>query len=536
MHRSLIPHRHGHGVAVLAQPSDWNTLSAMRFGVPASFTTASVCILLALAMHVVAAPPEYSALWGKNGEKWTPQSRLPDFSYAGYHCGEKPLPTLPAGVSVKNFGAKGDGVADDSQAFLDALAGVKAGAIEIPPGRYKITKILEVTRAGVVLRGAGPDKTTLFCPTPLNEIKPNWGATTSGQRTSNYSWSGGFVWFRGDLRAKPLATVIAEAHRGDTVLTVSAATQLQPGQRIQINQSDPGDNSLADHLYSGDAGDTSKLRGSTRMVLVCRVTKLTGKEVHFDRPLRCDVKLQWQPQIRSFDPTVTESGIENLCFEFPNTPYKGHFLELGYNAAAMQGCADCWIRNIRIVNSDSGLYMNGFFSTAQGITIESARQPDRSGSTGHHGVSFYGHDNLLTDFDYRTQFIHDISVDGGASGNVSANGKGVDLCFDHHKRTCYENLFVNLDAGVGTHLWRHGGGDALGKACAARGTFWNIRAARPQSYPSASFGPPSMNLIAVQTSTPSQTDPAGKWFETIAPEAISPQDIQQAQVARRLGK
>jgi hypothetical protein len=487
-------------------------------------------------MHVIAAPPGYSELWGKDGERWTPQSRLPDFSFAGYHCGENPLPALPAGVSVKNFGAKGDGMADDSQAFLDALADVKAGVIEIPPGRYRIAKILDITRSGIVLRGAGPDKTVLFCPTPLNEIKPNWGATTSGQRTSNYSWSGGFVWFRGDLRAKPLATVTAEAHRGDTVLTVSATARFQPGQRIQIYQSDPGDNSLADHLYSGDAGDTSKLRGSTRMSLACRVTKVSDNQVHFDRPLRCDVKLQWQPQIRSFDPTVTECGLENLCFEFPNTPYKGHFTELGYNAAAMQGCADCWIRNIRIVNSDSGLFLNGYFCTAQGVVIESARQPDRSGSIGHHGVSVSGHDNLFTDFDYRTQFIHDISVDGGASGNVCANGKAVDLCLDHHKRTCYENLFVNLDAGAGTHLWRHGGGDALGKPCAARGTFWNIRAARLQSYPPAEFGPPSMNVIGLGTTNASQTDLTGKWFEAIPPESIIPQDIHQAQVAKRLGR
>ncbi len=498
--------------------------------------TIAAYVFLVLALGTAAAPPEYSALWGKNGEKWTPQSRLPDFSYAGYHCGEKPLPTLPAGVNVKNFGAKGDGVSDDSQAFLDALAAVKVGAIEIPPGRYKITRILEISRSGIVLRGAGPDKTTLFCPTPLNEIKPNWGATTSGQRTSNYSWSGGFIWFRGDLRAKPLATVTADARRGDTALAVSDSARFQPGQRIQIFQSDTAENSLAAYLYSGDAGDTAKLRGSTRTALACRVTQVASNQVHFDRPLRCDMKLQWQPQIRSFDPTVTESGLENLCFEFPNTPYQGHFKELGYNAAAMQGCADCWIRNIRIVNSDSGLFLNGYFCTAQGVTIESARQVDRSGSTGHHGVSFYGHDNLLTDFDYRTQFIHDISVDGGASGNVSANGKGVDLCFDHHKRTCYENLFVNLDAGAGTHLWRHGGGDALGKPCAARGTFWNIRAARPQNYPPAEFGPPSMNLIGVRTSGPSVIVPDGKWFEAIAPEAVSPQDIHQAQLARRLAR
>ena len=519
---------------MLPRRPSWHTLSSMKCR-PAIFSWIfSACFLSTFALAVDSASPQYSELWGKSGEKWTPQSRLPDFSFAGYHCGEAPLPIVPVAVNVKQFGAKGDGVADDSQAFLDALAAVTTGAIEIPPGRYKITRILEITRSGVVLRGAGAQQTTLFCPTPLNDIRPNWGATTDGRRTSNYSWAGGFVWFRGNLQARTLASVSAEARRGDTVIKASTTTPFRPGQRIQIVQTDQPDNSLANHLYSGDPGDMAKLHGSTRTVFVCRVTKIAGQELHLDRPLRCDLQLRWKPQVRSFAPTVTESGLEELCFEFPNTPYKGHFTELGYNAAAMQGCADCWLRNIRIVNSDSGLFLNGFFCTAQGITVESARNTDRSGSTGHHGVSFYGHDNLLADFDFRTQFIHDLTVDGGASGNVSANGRGVDLCLDHHKRTCYENLFSNIDVGAGTHLWRHGGGDALGKPCAARGSFWNIRSTRPQMYPPAAFGPLSMNLIAVQTKAQSQTEPHGRWFEAISPDAFSPKDIHQAQLKRRL--
>ena len=105
---------------------------------------------------VAVAGGQVSQLWGRAGELWSPRSRLPDFSYAGYHCGEAPLPVLPPGVSVKTFGAKGDGVADDTQAFLDAIAQAPAGAIEIPAGRYKITQILEITRPGIVLDYCAP--------------------------------------------------------------------------------------------------------------------------------------------------------------------------------------------------------------------------------------------------------------------------------------------------------------------------------------------------------------------------------------------
>ena len=78
-------------------------------------------------------------------------------------------------VSVKDFGAVGDGVADDTAAFLAAIAtiplsssityganGLPSAAskaiIEIPPGLYKITqKLLFTNKAPCVLRAAGGD-------------------------------------------------------------------------------------------------------------------------------------------------------------------------------------------------------------------------------------------------------------------------------------------------------------------------------------------------------------------------------------------
>jgi len=293
---------------------------------------------------------------------------------------------------------------------------------------------------------------------------------------------------------------------------------------------------LAAALYSGDPGDTKNLHGSTYASLTCRITEIDGNQIHFDRPLRFDVKLAWRPQIRSFEPTVTESGVENLCFEFPNTPYGGHFTEPGYNAVAFYGAADCWARNLMITNADSGIFPNGRFCTIENIVFESAREPDTAlRCTGHHGINFAGEDNLFTGFDFRTRFVHDISVGSLRLRQHHAHGKGVDLCLDHHCRAPYENLFTDIDTGAGTRLWQCGGGAALGKHCAARGTFWNIRAAVPQQYPPVAFGSASLNFVALQTELPSEKNSAGRWFEAIPPAEISPPDIHAAQLARRLG-
>ena len=483
----------------------------------------------------LSASAQHSQLWGESGASWTPQSRLPDFSFAGYRRGEKPLPNVPRGVSVKDFGAKGDGQTDDTAAFLKALVEVKSGAIEVPPGRYRITGLLEITRPNVILRGAGTDRSVLFFPTPLNDIKPNWGATTTGQKTSNYSWSGGFITVRGSFQSKKLTDIAGPAKRGDQAVTVASAAGLRVGQEIEVYQSDTPDNTLAVHLYGGDAGPVENLKGRARVSLVSRITAIRGDRVTLDRPLRCDLRSEWQPQLRAFEPTVTESGVENLAFEFPLTPYKGHFTELGFNPVALSGVAHCWVRNVRVVNADSGPFINGVFNTADGVVLESTRSVDNQNCTGHHGVSLGGGDNLLTNFDLRMRFIHDITVSGFCSGNVISRGRGNDLSLDHHRYAPNENLFTELDAGAGTRLWKCGGGAALGKHCGARGTFWNIRSARPLSYPPAAFGPPSMNLVGLETTQPSETNVEGKWFEAIPPAQLQPRNLHAAQLQRRLG-
>ncbi len=477
-----------------------------------------------------------SQLWGARGERWAPRSRLPDFSFAGYRRGEKPLPDLPPGVSVRDFGARGDGETDDTAAFQRALAEVKTGAIEVPPGRYRLSDQLEITRSGVVLRGAGPERTILFFPKPLNDIRPNWGSTTTGQKTSNYSWSGGFVTLRGSFRSRDLTDITEPARRGDREFTVAFTNGLRVGQEVEVFQSDTPENTLAVHLYDGDSGSVENLKGTARVSLICRITALREQRVMVDRPLRWDLRAEWRPRLRAFEPTVTESGVEHLTFAFPVTPYQGHFTELGFNPVALYGVAHCWVRNVRVLHADSGPFIGGAFNTVEDLLLESARTPDRQNCTGHHGVSLGGTDNLLRTFDLRVRFIHDITLSGFCSGNVIASGRGLDLSLDHHRYAPHENLFTELDAGAGTRLWQSGGGAALGKHCGARGTFWNIRAARPLSYPPPGFGPPSINLVGLTTDAPSETEVAGRWFEAISPAQLQPQNLYEAQLRRRLGK
>jgi hypothetical protein len=215
---------------------------------------------------------------------------------------------------------------------------------------------------------------------------------------------------------------------------------------------------------------------------------------------------------------VSEVGIEELAISFPVKPYKGHFTERGMNAIAMNGVSDGWIRNVKISNCDSGVFVAGSFCTVDGLVIDGVRKPTR-GDTGHHGVTL-GHDCLFQNFDIRTKFIHDITMSNRQAGNVVKNGKGSNLSFDHHKRAPYENLFCNIDVGDGGQIWRCGGGRDLGKNCGARGTFWCIRAKKDINGPRSSFGPDSINIVGVKTREKSTMNPEGKWFEAIPPDEL----------------
>lgn len=467
---------------------------------------------------------------------WRADGRLPDFSFAGYGCGSRELPQPPVTANVRDFGAAGDGEQDDTAAFQAAIDRMEEGALWIPPGRYKLTGQLRLARSRVVLRGAGAGETVLSFTRHLTDISPDWGATTTGERTSNYSWSGGLITITGDFRTAPLGSIVRNASYGERTIHVDSTAGLTPGQRIEVFQEDTADNSLAAHLYTGDPGDTDKLLGSTTASLVAEIVSVGEGSITLDRALRFDVRAEWQPVIRQFRPTVEEAGIEGLTLEFPDVPYAGHFRELGYNGIAITNASDCWVNGVTIRNSDCGIILKGKFCTIRNLVMEAFREADAFDEcTGHHGIYIYGDDNLLEDFDYRCTFIHDISV-SKCAGNVIAGGRGLDMCFDHHKRAPYANLFTDIDAGAGSRLWRSGGGAALGRHCAARGTFWNIYARKSQSYP-AGFAPASLNLVGYPTEEAPVCQPEGCWMEPLpAGGGIMPANLYKAQLQHRLSR
>jgi hypothetical protein len=480
-----------------------------------------------------AAPIRHSGLWGEAGERWDAAGRLPDFSFAGYGMGQRPIPHPPVAANVRDFGAKGDGVSDDSRAFLEAIAAVKRGAVAIPQGRYLLTQVLRIDRPGLVLRGEGPGRTTLYFPKSLREIL---GPAPASHGDNGYwSWGGGFIWLTGEDRGTRIADVVEPAKRGDHRLVLSTTDGLAAGQLVRLVQY-ATDGSLWEHLHTRPVEPGPDLVKWAHERLVDFVTPILAVEqtaIIIERPLRVDVRPEWKPTVFSHEPTVTEVGIEELSIEFAPVPYAGHLVEPGNNGIFLEHIHQFWICDVEILDADSGIVSDGpsCFGTISGVRLANDR---RAGEiTGHHGISLEGpNDVLVTGFRIETRFTHDLTVDALSNGNVFSKGRGVDLCFDHHTGAPYENLFTDLDVGPGTRLWVNGGPAAgWGPHSAARETFWNIRAT-DQPMPIPAY--PQLTIIAM--SGVNRSEYSDHWIEAIDPSFLQPQDLHLAQLRRRLSR
>ena len=428
-----------------------------------------------------------SALWGKDGQNWSDASRLPDFSHAGYENGEKPLPKVPDGISATQFGVKGDGISDDAPALQVLVDAPQQGAIRLPAGRFVLGSVVNITKPNLVLRGAGPDKTVLVIPKSLSGIL---GDKITSDNKSAYAFSGGFLTVKGSFGGAKLAAVSQSAKRGDRELLLSQPLKLAPGTFIRLQMSD-SEHTLGRALHADveDAGvDTYQSIGTKPWIdWAARVVKNAGNRLTLDRPLRLDVQLNWKPEIWSYQPTVTDVGIENLSFEFAGVPKLAHLKEEGFNAIQFTNVANCWVKNLRFTDGDNGVILGGSrFCTVENVEF---RAQKRTGLTGHHALWPTGRsqDCLFQNFRFETRYVHDLTVEGRANGNVFRNGSGVALNFDHHRNAPYENLFTNLDVGDPSRAWQSSGRDDRGPHSGARSTFGTC--ARAKNSPTNRFLP-----------------------------------------------
>lgn len=525
--------------------------------------TSKMALIVVASWGIVSSmllppPSKISVLWGQYGENWSPTSRLPDFSFAGYHAGERAIPRVAVWRNVRDFGAQGDGRTDDTLAIqqaVDSFPGSEPGALLFPAGRYKLSARILIEKPYLVLRGEGERKTFLL-----------------GSKGLGPDYEGRFyLEFHGRNRGRRLTGVARPAKRGDTKLVVRDAKEIRAGDYISFKMYNPNResasafNTLGCYLY-GNQGCPNAERvkwfssfspyvGYSHVIdWYVRVKVVSGTTLTLVRPLRWDVRPEWRPEIYSFDPSVFEVGIEDLTMQFSEDEYRGHHREAGFNGVYFRSVYFSWVHRVTFIDTDWALkvghenpiYDRSAYNSFHNLTFRAKfRTRMKGGGLGHYGIQLGGNDNLVHDCVLETRYIHNLSLGAFASGNVYSRIRMQNGRLDHHGAAPHENLFTEIDiTQAAGDLFTSGGRRVDEPSAGVRSTFWNIRSPAPfptsiPKYAWAAAGRkrsafPLINIIGVDMLETSTPDSHGHWVERWEGEKTFPPNLYLAQLERRL--
>ena len=386
---------------------------------------------------------------------------LHDFSYAGYHRGEQPIPRVRNNIVditktpylVDNTGKK-DATASIQQA-LDDAGQRGGGVVYLPAGSYKIdvsaakANALKINYSNVVLRGAGTGKTFIFNDNAnVREV-----AIIQAQPLSGGDW----------LRPASNAVSITE----DLLLPaqtipVSSAQDFQVGDWVVL-RSDVTKEFITEHDM--DMLWETSLVGTIFYRYITAINK-KANIIQVDAPTKYFLKKRDHARVYKVKPCLSEVGIEHFSIanrqsvlpglgylEF-NTKGTAAYEVHGSNMIMINSAVNCWIKDISTYRpeenkDDIHLVSSGILlQNSRFVTVDSCRfQRTQYFGEGGNGYMYIlaSNDCLIKD-SFAAHARHNYDFKSMRSnGNVvlRCRGENSTLASDFHMHLSMSNLFDN---------------------------------------------------------------------------------------------
>lgn len=538
--------------------------------------------MLAVLTACGVAAGQVAAAWSSYVLNPDAHPNIPNVSHAGYAGGGVALPDGSGTVlvSVTTHGAVGDGVADDTAAVRAAVAEAASrtgeqpngSTVFFPPGTYRLSGPILIHDDDILLRGFGPDQTTLLFDESLTSSYAVYPGNDPGD--SIWSYAGGMIWFtdssrnpyfagvptisdHGDgFRLSSTRNITVAASLGDRVITVSSVSGIAAGDIIVVEIDNASDESTLRHLFGDgtwannytfdsccDADIMPANRSSYRVYHT--VESVNGNQITLREPLRFDCRAGWDPEVRIPGDLRRRVGIADMTvqmergYEWVRSDH--HNKEVGFNGVAFSDTVDGFLDNVVFVDVDGVAVV---LSYAKNVTISNVVV----GSTGsdrerHHHAFFVANsaDCLIEGFAVESRPLHGLHVGAFAVNNVYSNGSMAGGTFDYHKLLPLANVFTQIDI---LNTGENGGGADSGPNMGSRHVHWNIDTNRTSS---RLIGQPDVMprgaLVGVRCATLAQPlhdeggDPEALVESSgLGASSVDPPNLYQAQVALRLGQ
>ncbi len=323
----------------------------------------------------------YPENW-KPGYKDSDDRFLHDFSYAGYHQGEKEIPFIEnniVDVTLPPYEADNTGETDVTSVIQKALDDVGingGGVVYLPPGTYKVNpgngeSALRIRYNNTVLRGAGKDSTFI-----LN--------SNSNMRQKNIIWLMG-DWCTWSTETGTTTNLTTDLLYPTRVIPVQSVKGFNEGDDI-ILRTDGTAGWKEEHLMSGIWSDWS-----TRVMFHRTIDSIDVDKniIYIDSPTRYFMKTRDKARVYHAKTHITECGIENLSIgnvqnnksgwdeETYTTPGTGAYEVHGSHAIYLKYAKNCWVKNVNTFKPETNTLDIHVLSNcllldqSRGVTVDS---------------------------------------------------------------------------------------------------------------------------------------------------------------------
>ncbi len=475
-------------------------------------------------MLIIAILNLFSVSWSQNmsfihsGVNVIDENYIPDFSYAGYHNGNKQIPNFTGTiVNAVDYNVVANDGLDDTKAMQHAISEVSKlkGPVTLllPPGTIIISGIIYIERNNFILSGAGTGQhgTEIYCPRPLmytndpedlKELREYLIEFDKRQREkennidlpfSQFAWSGGFIWTRvpGE-RVKPylkkyerpyeVLAKVSEGKRGGFTLSIFESQHLNVGDvvELQLFNKQGEEAQIIKELYKNQLTRIGSHHWNFPELPLVRqqikVLAISEGIATISSPLTIDVKPVFEAQLVRWK-HLKEIGIQDFSIRFPKSPRIAHHVEPGFNGIYLTRAYNSWVKNIIIENADSGILTENIAN----VTIEDV--VTKGENTAHYTVAMSGTYNVLArGIKVYNKAVHPLSFNTLATKCVYLNCEVfVDPILDQHSGANHQNLFDNTtvhitpDKEMSYPLFKGGGAGYWKPSHGAFSTFWNTK-------------------------------------------------------------